>query len=248
MEKNIKEFKERGLSDTDMRTICDFVNGNTARFRRLAQRRLFGEPFAYLFNESIFLGNKFFIDKRVYVPNPETEEMVEVLLEKAKDGNTIIDVGCGSGAIGISLKLKNNSLKVYGLDIDPSALEVAHINNKKFKTDVSFQESFYVDDLNILAPDFIISDLPYGDQSYTLPSINIREFSHMPPIALFHPKGPLEAYRELIQSILIKGWKTKLIFESGRVEKEEVAKIIPFGMTWDYLQCSENYSVTIVRF
>lgn len=248
MEKAIKEFRNKRLTKTDIETICNFVSGNTKRFKCLAQRRLFGEPFAYLFKESSFMGNKFFIDKRVYVPNPETEEMVRILLERIKENNVIVDVGCGSGAIGISLKLKNKRLKVYGVDIDPSALEVAHINKQKLNTDIILKESFYVDNLDIPNPDFVISDLPYGNQSYALPSIDIREFSYMPAIALFHPKGPLEAYKELIQSILRKGWKTTLIFESGLVEKEKVAKIIPLGKSWEYVKCNRNYSVTIIYF
>ena len=140
------------------------------------------------------------------------------------------------------------NLNVHATDIDSSTLEVAKINAKNLNTDIDFHESFYVDDLNIQNPDYIISDLPYGDQSYTLPSINIREFAYMPPIALFHPRGPLEAYRELTQSILRKSWKTTLIFESGRIEKEKVAQIIPHDTTWEYLRLTKDYSVTIVKF
>lgn len=246
MKKIIEEFIAKGLKASDIKLIEQVVGNNISKFKRLAQRRLFGEPLAYLFNEITFLGHKFFIDKRVYVPNPETEGMVKILLNKAGDNSTIIDVGCGSGAIGISLKLLNKNLKIHGVDIDPGALEVARLNAKRLGVKIKFKESFYVDDLDISSPDYIISDLPYGDQSYTLPSINLEEFYHMPKVALFHPTGPLEAYRELIESILKKGWKTTLIFESGRIGKEKVSQIIPSGISWKYLELKKDYSVTLI--
>lgn len=247
MEKIIEEFKEKGLNETDIKVISDEVGNDLAKFRRVAQRRLFKEPFAYIFNKVNFFGNSFFIDRRVYVPNPETEEMVKIFLEMAKGKSTVVDVGCGSGAIGISIKLKIKNLNVYATDIDPSALEVAKINAKNLNADIDFHESFYVDDIDILNPEYVISDLPYGNASYTLPSIDMGEFAHMPPISLFHPQGALKAYQELIASILRKKWRTTLIFETGRVEKGEVAKIIPSGFKWNYIQ-KDNYSVTVLHF
>lgn len=247
MEKIIEEFEKKGLSESDIKIISDKVGNDLAKFRQVAQRRLFKEPFAYIFNKANFFGHSFFIDRRVYVPNPETEEMVKIFLKMAKNKSTVVDVGCGSGAIGISIKLKIENLNVHATDIDPSALEVAKINAKNLNVDVDFRESFYVDDINIPNPEYVISDLPYGNASYTLPSIDIQEFSHMPPISLFHPQGALNAYQELIASILRKKWRTTLIFETGRVEKAEVAKIIPTGFKWEYIQ-KGNYSVTVLHF
>lgn len=247
MEKTIEEFKKKGLSETDIKIISDEVGNDLARFRRIAQRRLFKEPFAYIFNKADFFGHSFFIDRRVYVPNPETEEMVKIFLKMAQNKSTVVDVGCGSGAIGISIKLKMENLNVHATDIDPSALEVAKINAKNLNTDIDFHESFYVDDIDIPNPEYVISDLPYGNASYTLPSIDMREFAYMPPISLFHPQGALSAYQELIESILRKKWKTTLIFETGRVEKMEVEKIIPSGFKWEYIQ-KDNYSVTVLHF
>lgn len=247
MGKIVEEFKKKGLSETDIKIISDKVGNDLAKFRQVAQRRLFKEPFAYIFNKADFFGHSFFIDRRVYVPNQETEEMVKIFLEMARNKSTVVDVGCGSGAIGISIKLKIENLNVHATDIDPSALEIAKINVKNLNVDVNLHESFYVDDIDISNPEYVISDLPYGDASYTLPSIDIREFAHMPPISLFHPQGALNAYQELIASILRKRWRTTLIFETGRVEKAEVAKIIPTGFKWEYIQ-KGNYSVTVLHF
>lgn len=247
MNEMIESFKRKGLGDADVRVILADVGSNMWRFRRAAQRRLFGEPFAYIFNKARFLGTPLYIDRRVYVPNPETEEMVRALLSEAKDGSTIVDVGCGSGAITIAVKHRLKNAIVHAVDIDPLALEVARLNAGRNDVAINVQESFYVDDLDIPAPDYVIADLPYGNSRYTLPSIDIKEFAHMPPIALFHPVGVLSAYQELIESISRKKWKTVLFFESGRVEKDEVAKIIPPGMQWEYVG-KGDYSFTKIRF
>ena len=116
MEKIFEEFRKKGISETDIKIISDKVGNDLAKFRRAAQRRLFKEPFAYIFNKANFFGYSFFIDRRVYVPNPETEEMVKIFLGMAKNKSTVIDVGCGSGAIGISIKLKMKKLNVHATD------------------------------------------------------------------------------------------------------------------------------------
>lgn len=246
MEK-IKDKSREKISAAEIKIIRENVGDDIGKFRRAVQRRLFGEPFAYIFNKTEFLGVPLYIDRRVYVPNPETEEMVKTFLTEAKDGSTVVDVGCGSGAITVAIKLNMKNTNVYGADIDPAALEVARINAKKNRVNVDFYESSYVDDIHISSPDYVISDLPYGNENYTLSSIDIREFSHMPPISLFHPAGILGAYQELIESILKKKWKTVLFFESGRVEKSEVAKIVPKNLKWEYVK-KENYSFTKVYF
>lgn len=247
MNEDIKSFLNKGLPSKDVEILLKLSKGKPDIFRRYAQRRLFGEPLAYITSYVSFCGRKFFVDRRVYIPNLETERMVKYLLGNIDKKSTIVDVGTGSGAIAITIKKEVPTAKVFAVDIDPAALFVAKNNAKKHGVNIFFKESYYVDDLCIKNPDFIISDLPYGDKRYTLDSINIKEFAHMPPISTFHPMGILKAYEELIQSIIRKKWKTKLLFESGLVEKQEIAKIIPNRLLWNY-KSFKRYSITIVEF
>lgn len=247
MKEVIQQFRAKGLSPEDIDKILDLAGNDPAKFKRYAQRRLFGEPFAYLAGEVTFFGRKFKVGRRVYVPNPETEQMVKLLLTEIKPDDSVVDVGTGSGVIAITIKKECPTVRVYGVDIDPSALEVARWNSRLHRAHVDFQESFYVDDLDINSPGYIISDMPYGNPSYVLGSIDIKEFEHIPPISLFHPFGILEAYKELIDSIEKKGWKSQLFFETGLVDKSEVTKIIPKGLNWEYKRMN-NYSITVVQF
>ncbi len=246
---NIKQqYHKLGIPLDELKELEILSNENPNLFRRLSQRRLFNEPLAYLKGEVYFFGRKFNVDRRVYVPNPETEKMVRFALSELDVHSSILDVGTGSGSIAITLKKENPRIDVFGCDISPSALEVATKNALDHRVSLSFFESCYVDDLDIDEPTHIISDLPYGDERYILPSINLREFRHMPPESCFHPLGSLYAYKELIESIKNKGWKPKLFFESGKVKKDEVAEIIPQGMDWRYVLFEDNYSVTRLDF
>ncbi|MFC1752570.1 methyltransferase [Thermoproteota archaeon] len=210
------------------------------------QRRKFGEPEAYIRRYVDFFNRIFYVDRRVYIPNHETENMVSLLLEDLSEDSAVLDIGTGSGSIAITVKKEMPLIKVYGSDIDPSTLDVARFNAELHNADIRFFESCYADDIPI-EPTHIISDMPWGDERYVLGSNNLEEMKHLPPISVFHPQGPLTAYKELIQSIQTKEWKPKLFFESGLVEKIEVENIIPKGMEWDYIQF-DDYSVTVVDF
>jgi len=93
---------------------------------------LSGIPFDYILNESEFMGYKFYVDQRVLIPRPETELIVEWILDLSLNKNSrILEVGTGSGCIAISICLKNKNLKILATDISDKALEVAVINREK---------------------------------------------------------------------------------------------------------------------
>lgn len=244
MENIIRDFKNKGLTQKDLEILADISDGNKSKLKRYAQRRLFREPFPYIKGEVEFFGRKFNVDRRVYVPNPETENMVRLLLKNLADNSIVLDVGTGSGCLAITIAKGRPSIKVCASDIDPNALKVAEENSKRHNTNIQFFESYYVDDVPI-KPTHIISDMPYGNKNYALPSINIKELQHMPPQSCFHPLGILDAYKELIDSVQRKGWNCRLYFETGLVKKKEIKKIIPKRLLWKYIKF-KDYSVTFV--
>ena len=83
---------------------------------------LVGIPLDYILNESEFMGYKFYVDSRVLIPRPETELIVEWVLDLSLNNNsTIFEVGTGSGCIAISICLKNKDLKILASDLSDSA-------------------------------------------------------------------------------------------------------------------------------
>jgi release factor glutamine methyltransferase len=242
----IEEYGEKGIPLADLDRMTLLSNGNNCALRRMCQRRLFHEPFPYIIGKADFFGRKFSIDRRVYVPNPETEIMVKLVLEEINDDSIVLDVGTGSGCIGITIAKERPSARVFGCDIDPNALFVAEQNARMHNTSIPYFESCYVESVPI-KPTHIVADMPYGNENCMLSTNNIHELRHMPPHAYFHPLGILDAYKELIASIQKKGWACTLFFETGRISMEEVRNIIPANLRWRYIPF-RDYSVTRLKF
>ena len=100
-------------------------------FSKLVERRKQKEPVAYILNKKEFWNEDYFVDKRVLIPRPETEILIELLLKKTKDKNRaykVLDLGCGSGCLLISFLKGMHKSKGMGVDISRNALEVAKKN------------------------------------------------------------------------------------------------------------------------
>jgi release factor glutamine methyltransferase len=155
-----------------------------ATFWQLVERRLKGEPTAYITGHREFYGLDFYVDPRVLIPRPESELLVEKALELAKSHHifTIADIGSGCGAIAISLALNLPQTKIYATDISAPALEIAQINCHKHG--VADRICLLQGDLLDPLPepvDLIIANLPYVKES---------ELSRTGP-ASFEPKMAL---------------------------------------------------------
>jgi release factor glutamine methyltransferase len=133
-------------------------------FWRLVERRLCGEPTAYIIGCREFYGLDFYIDRRVLIPRPETELLVEkaLALAQTRTIDTIADIGTGCGAIAISLALNLPKTKIYATDVSADALEVTRINCRKHEVDDRIQLLHG----GLLEPlpepiDLIVANLPY---------------------------------------------------------------------------------------
>jgi release factor glutamine methyltransferase len=133
-------------------------------FRGWMERRLQGEPAAYIIQCREFFGLDFYVDTRVLIPRPETELLVEEAIKFAHDQRvvTMADIGTGSGAIAISLAVNLPRVEIYATDISAPALEVAAINSRKHQ--VTDRITLIQGDLlePLPAPvDILIANLPY---------------------------------------------------------------------------------------
>jgi len=183
-----------------------------AQLKKWIKKRLNRMPLQYITGNTEFYGNKFFLNKDVLIPRPETERLVDISLqciEKINDPN-ILEVGTGSGCISISLALKREDAHILSLDISDNALIKAKENSDYHKTEnVRFTK---VDILNELPDgkfDIIISNPPYisYDEMQDI-MIDVKDFE--PELALTDYKDGLLFYARLsdIGPTLIKkgGW------------------------------------------
>lgn len=167
-----------------------------SKFDKLVKRRSRLEPVAYLTHNKEFFGLDFFVDKNVLIPRPETELLVEKVLDYVTNKNvsTIADIGTGSGCIAISIAKNIPEIKVIASDNSKSALRIARKNALKHKVAdrILFVHSDLLD--HISEPvDIIIANLPY------LPySEQKKEISFEPKNALFGKNYGLELLEKII--------------------------------------------------
>ena len=153
----------RMIADPDLQLTED----ESARFTQLALRRLQGEPMAYLLGEREFYGRRFRVSPAVLIPRPETEHLVEAALQRvaATAPMRVLDLGCGSGAIAVTLALEVPAWQVQAIDLSPAALEVASDNAKQLGAVVHFHQGSWYQPLAGQGNfDLIVSNPPYIEQ------------------------------------------------------------------------------------
>ena len=183
---------DRGMLIADPRRE---LTGEQARwFMDAARRRREREPVAYILGSKGFRRLDLRVDRRVLIPRPETEHLVEAALA-LPPGARVVDVGTGSGAIALAVKDERPDLVVFATDVSADALEVARANALRLGLDVSF----VLGDLTAgLEVDAVVSNPPYVERHADLmPEIARYE----PPLALFGDGDGLAVIRALIRDV-----------------------------------------------
>ncbi len=151
------------------------------QYQSLIRRRIKHEPIAYLVSEKEFYGRTFFVDKRVLIPRPETELIIDIAKTIATD--TIVDVGTGSGAIAITLA-KELKKTVTAIDISPGALAVAKQNAKRHHARIQFWRGNLLEPIlkkfKIQNSKFKISEHRSQATHYTLLTTNYLIVANLP--------------------------------------------------------------------
>lgn len=161
----------------------------TERFRSLLERRLTGEPVAYLLGEREFYGRPFTVDPRVLIPRPETEHVVEEALAiPLPERPWILDVGTGSGILPVTLALEVPGARTVGTDVSPGALAVARGNARRHGVSdrVLFLGADLAHGLDLSRFDLVVSNPPYIDAG-DAPSLSPEVVNFEPHMALFAP-------------------------------------------------------------
>lgn len=143
---------------------CELKSKHADTYKTFIKRRIKGEPSAYITGHREFYGLDFFVDKRVLIPRPETEILVEQAITHAKTfpNPVIVDVGTGSGAIAVSLAKNLPRAEIFAIDISKAALKVATRNCIEHKVDdrVKLLQGDLLEPAPLLV-DIIVANLPY---------------------------------------------------------------------------------------
>ncbi|WP_371860636.1 peptide chain release factor N(5)-glutamine methyltransferase [Pseudoduganella lurida] len=152
-----------GLTRTGLITQSEraLTGDEAARFAALVDRRLAGEPVAYLIGHREFYGLDFRVGPAVLIPRPDTELLVELALERLAPRSRVLDMGTGSGAIAVALAHTRPDAQVTALDVSPAALDVARANATHNQATVRFLHSDWFTAVAGETFDLVVSNPPY---------------------------------------------------------------------------------------
>lgn len=191
-----------------------------------------GVPLQHIIGYEMFYGRPFIVNENVLIPRPETEELVLETLKRVKkyyqsaNGLKLVDIGTGSGAIAITMKLECPSLEVTATDISYDALKVARKNAQQLQADISFRQGDLTTPLLSTQEtfDIILSNPPYIAMDEDL-SVVVKNFE--PHQALFGGEDGLDYYRRLIKEIpYIMTHRALIGFEIGADQGEKIVTLL----------------------
>lgn len=216
--------------------------------QRMIDRRRSGEPVQYVLGSTHFFGLPFYVDRRVLIPRPETELLVERALALVDEGAIqpgarVLDIGTGSGCIAIAIKHNRPSLEVWAVDVSEDALSVARRNAENLGVHVQFELG------DVTKADFaegwptfdlIVSNPPYVP-SEEAPALerHVRDFE--PEAALFVNGDPLLFYRHMMSRAEILSPAGHVLFE-GHVDHIGALREVGPGYGFDRIEIIRDLS------
>ncbi len=210
-------------------------------------RRIEGEPIAYIIGRKEFWSLEFEVNQAVLIPRPDTEILVESVMELVGPSRSarlkILEIGTGSGAISIALASELTNGRVFAMDISRAALTIARKNARRHG--VASRVFFFCG--NLCEPlkdvfDFVVSNPPYiSEREYERLPSEVRKFE--PTEALIAGCDGTEFHRDIINGVgtYIKegGW---LVMEIGYGQREAVERMLRQNGKYDYMSTQRDYA------
>jgi len=239
----ISLLKDNGVENSgmDVMLLFNFALGTTSdqyifdddrpisecelkRIKSLIDRRARHEPVSKIIGKKLFWDYSFYVDVNVLDPRPETELLVQAVLNNAGAARTILDLGTGSGCVAISLALMLKQVSVSASDISEKALLIARRNAAENGAKVNFVISDWFSSFSKRF-DIIVSNPPYISSSdFTRLPNNVRSYD--PKLALVGGRDGLDCYRKIAQSLSLHLNNDGLaFFEIGFGQKQCVTNI-----------------------
>ncbi len=201
-------------------------------YREFIRKRGMRIPLQYIVGNVEFFGFKLIVNENVLIPRPETEQLVEKIIQDYTgiENLTILDIGVGSGNISIALSNNLKNCKVVGIDISEKALEIAKVNSEKYsaakKIDFKLFDIFKDDLINLGKFDLIISNPPYiSNQEFEKLEPELKNFE--PRIALTDSSDGISFYKKIISSSkVLLNINGKLYFEMGKDQFQRIHNLM----------------------
>lgn len=218
------------------------------RFYKLISKRLTGFPLSYLTGIKEFWSIPFIVSPEVLIPRPETELIVEKVLElSSRENEVVVDIGTGCGNIAVSLAKELTQARIVATDTAQKALRVAKLNASRQKiSNIIFARGSLFSTLKRLnlegKCDFIVSNPPYvSEEEWGQLNIEIR--NHEPKSALVAGKSGLEVINKLVQGAPPYLRRCgRLIIEIGLSQKDKVLSLFDSNSSWEEVNFFKDLS------
>jgi release factor glutamine methyltransferase len=200
-----------------------------------------GVPAQYITGHQEFWGMDLIVSPAVLIPRPETEHVVETVLELARERppHSIVDVGTGSGCIALALAKELPRAEISATEISPEALEIAHANAARHEMEqrIQFRQADLLAGMQEGAFDYVVSNPPYiGEWEADSVEAQVRRFE--PRLALFAGQSGLEVFARLIPQARLAlkpgGW---LVMEMGHASRDEVCHLL---QDWEEIRINND--------
>ena len=187
-------YEKTGFDNFQQRRFAnqELLINDEEELKEIIEELKTGKPYQQILGHTEFYGKKFFVDENVLIPRPETEELVELAINKIRDSRfeipdfKILDVGTGSGIIPITLKRFFPNAEISAIDISEKAIEIAKKNAEFQQANIQFFQQDYLNTKLEENYDIIISNPPYiGIEENIEIEDSVKGFE--PNIALFSP-------------------------------------------------------------
>ncbi len=209
--------------------------------RELARRRISREPVAYILGTKEFYGLSLKVTPDVLIPRPDTETLVEVVLNLhgGETSLSVLEIGTGSGAITLALAHRRPEWSFTATDISEAALDVASNNAQRLEMNIEFLSGDRFFPVSGRTFDLIVSNPPYIPDNILLQ----EEIRHEPAIALFAGSRGLDVLADLIRSApdhLARDGR--LLLEFGDGQEDDLSAMAREMQTWDDLRLFSDLS------
>ncbi|MBP6467799.1 MAG: peptide chain release factor N(5)-glutamine methyltransferase [Fusobacteriaceae bacterium] len=204
----------------------EITEAEKEKIREMLKKRAVDKlPVQYILGYEEFYGRRFEVNKAVLIPRPETERLVEECIKRLTEtnGKFVLDIGAGSGAIGVSIAKELPNTKVLACDLSEDALEVAKLNAEKLEaTNIKFIKSDVFSEIKYKEFDLIVSNPPYIPQE-EYENLQVEVKLHEPQMALTDTKDGYYFYKKISREApnYLKSGGV-LAFEVGYNQSEEI--------------------------
>lgn len=212
-----------------------------ARYDDALGERARGVPAQYITGHQEFWGMDLIVSPAVLIPRPETEHVIETVLDLAREHGPqrVVDVGTGSGCIALALAKELPRAEIHATEVSAEALEIAHANAARHQLEqrIKFHQADLLAGMEEGAFDYVISNPPYiGDWEADSVEAQVRRFE--PHLALFAGPSGLEVFARLIpqaQKVLRPGgW---LVVEMGHSSRDRVCELL---VDWEEIRVTND--------